>query len=150
MFNWLTNTKAQPRPTIVVNPNMSTTITNTGAKVSSDLPKNPADFTTFQLPNSSSNTLNINLSTLQQCMTENTNSESLNNCISSNIYGYDNQNVNYIGPGHSIDALGNVNFGPFDSTAQTFDNIDTYNVSNSQLIIYVIIVIIYLIIMLKK
>jgi hypothetical protein len=153
MFDWLT--KPKPQPTVVVNPDLSVTITNTGTTVSPDLPNYPANFTTFQIPGSSSNSLNINISTLQKCMMENPNSESLNNCITSNIYGYDKQatsyqNVNYIGPGHSIDALGNVNFGPFDSKPQTFDNIERSTFNNSQLIFYVVIVIIYLFIMLKK
>ena len=143
------------QPTSQLNPNMTTTVTNTSAKISPDLPKGPANFTSFQLPGSTSNSLNINVATLQQCMSENLNSTALNNCISNNISSYDSQaasyqNVNYVGPGHNIDAAGNIAFGPFNSTPQTFANIEQESFTNTKISVYVIIVLLYLYIMLKK
>lgn len=143
------------QPTSQLNPNMTTTVTNVSAKISPSLPKGPADFTSFQLPGSKSNSLNINVAALQQCVSENLNPAALNNCISNNISSYDSQaasyqNVNYVGPGHNIDAAGNIGFGPFNSTPQTFVNVDQENFSNIKISIYIIIVLLYLYIMLKK
>jgi hypothetical protein len=151
-----------PQPIAQINPNMTTEMTNTKVKSSPELPLGPANFTSFQIPGSDSSSLKINLANLQQCVSENLDQTSLNNCISTNIHGYDNQatsyqNVNYVGPGHSLDAANNVTFGPFDPTVQTsdptvqsFNNINQDNLTKNQLISYIVIVIIYLIIMLKK
>ncbi len=143
------------RPTAQLNPNMTTTVTNTSAKISPNLPQGPANFTSFQLPGSNSNSLNINVANLQQCLSENLNPTALNNCISNNISSYDSQaasyqNVNYIGPGHNIDAAGNIGFGPFNSTPQTFANIDKDSFTKTNISVYVVIVLLYLYIMLKK
>ena len=140
------------QPVAQINPNMTTTITNTPAKISPNLPKGPSNFTLFQLPGSNSNSLNINVAGLQQCVSENLNSASLNNCISNNIASYDKQaasyqNVNYVGPGHSLDTSGNVTFGPFNSTTQTFANLNDTIFTKTQLIMYIVIVILYLYIM---
>jgi len=150
------NSQPTQQSTPQINPDMTTTITNTSAKMSSSLPKGPSNFSSFQLPGVNSNSLKINVAGLQQCTSENLNSESINNCISNNISSYDKQaasyqNVNYVGPGHSIDIAGNVTFGPFNSTPQTFSNIEgDESFTKTQLSVYVVIVALYLYIMLIK
>jgi hypothetical protein len=143
-----------PQPLAQINSTIPTEIKTTKAKSAPDLPKGPSNFSSFQIPGVDSNSLNINLANLQQCLSETLDQTSLNNCISTNINGYDNkagsyQNINYVGPGHSLDTNNNVIFGPFDSTIQNFENINKVNVTKNQLIFYIVIVIIYLIIMLK-
>jgi hypothetical protein len=112
----------------------------------------PANFTTFQLPNSNSNAITANLSGLQECIGYVVGSDLLNNCISSNIKGLDKssnsyQNIKYIGPGHSINKNGDVSFGQLVQSFQNMNSNDT--ITNNTLVIYIIIVILYLFIMLK-
>jgi hypothetical protein len=133
---------SSPKPTI-------TTVVNTLAKIAPGLPQGPANFTSFQLPNSSTNSLKINIAELQQCIGENSQIKSINECITNNISSYDKQtgsyqNVNYVGPGHSIDTSGNVVFGPFKSIPQTFDNLEKQDSYKTYLIIYIVFVLIYL------
>ena len=124
-----------------------------GPSASLSLPVGPANFTTFQLPNSNSNDISVNLGNLQECISSPLGSDSLNTCISSNIKGLDKQansyqNIKYIGPGHTIDNVGRVSFG---QNVQSFQNINSKNIiTKNTLIIYIIIVILYLFIMLKK
>jgi hypothetical protein len=144
------------QPTTQLNPNMTTSVTNTSAKISPNLPKGPANFSSFQLPGTNSNSLNINVASLQKCLSENSNPtpSTINNCISNNISSYDNQassyqNVIYVGPGHYVDASGNVAFGPFNSNIQNFQNVYELYHLNNKVYICILIVLVYLFIMLN-
>jgi hypothetical protein len=114
----------------------------------------PGNFTTFQLPSSNSNDISANLGSLQECIGEYVvGSELLDNCVSSNIKGLDKisnsyQNIKYVGPGHSINKAGDVTF---EQIIQPFQNTGYNNiVTIKTLIIYIIVVLLYLFIMLKK
>jgi hypothetical protein len=115
------------------------------------LPGGPATFSTFQLPGTS-NVLSVNLASLQECMLSSTGTDLLNNCIGNNIKGLSNQsksyqNVKYVGPGHSLNSSGQVTFGPL----QNFQNIENNNtISKNVLFVYLVFMIIYLFVMLKK
>lgn len=119
---------------------------------SASLPRGPATFSTYQLPGTSSD-LSVNLSGLQECMLSSTGTDLLNNCIGANIKGLSNQsnfyqNVKYVGPGHSLNSDGQVTFGPI----QNFQNIENNNdnIGKNVIFIYLVIIIIYLLVMLKK
>jgi len=116
------------------------------------LPRGPATFSTFQLPGTS-NDISVNLASLQECMLSSTGTDLLNNCIGNNIKGLSNQsnsyqNIKYVGPGHSLNSNGQVTFGPL----QNFQNIENNNdnISKNVLFIYLVFMIIYLFVMLKK
>lgn len=115
------------------------------------LPGGPATFSTFQLPGTS-NDLSVNLASLQECMLSSAGTDLLNNCIGNNIKGLSNQsnsyqNVKYVGPGHSLNSGGQVTFGPL----QNFQNIENNNtISKNVLFVYLVFMIIYLFVMLKK
>jgi hypothetical protein len=121
-----------------------------GPWLSSGLPSGPANFTTYQLPDTS-NEISVNMSGLQSCMLTSVGGDLLNNCIANNIKGLSNQsnsfqNVKYVGPGHNIDSLNRITFGAL----QNFQNVESNNdISNNSLIIYIVVVVIYLFIMLK-
>lgn len=151
----VTNSRPIQQPTTQLNPNMSTITTNTSAKLSPGLPNGPSNFSSFQLPGVNSDSLKINVAGLQRCTSENLNSASINSCISNNISSYDKQatsyqNVNYVGPGHSIDVSGNVTFGPFGSALQHFDNVEEESFAKTQLSVYIVIIALYLYFMLIK
>jgi hypothetical protein len=119
---------------------------------SGSLPNGPANFTTYQLPGTS-NDISVNLSGLQECMLSSAGTDLLNNCIGTNIKGLSNQsnsyqNIKYLGPGHSLNSRGQVTFGPL----QNFQNIENNksDINKNVLFIYLVIMIIYLFLMLKK
>ena len=115
------------------------------------LPNGPASFSTYQLPGTCNN-ISVNLAGLQSCMLSSSGSDLLNNCISNNISGLNNQSnsyqsIKYVGPGHTLDNTNNVTFGAM----QNFQNVESNNaMSTNTVVIFTVIVIIYLFIMLKK
>lgn len=121
-----------------------------GPTLSTGLPSGPANFTTYQLPDTS-NDISVNMSGLQSCMLTSVGGDLLNNCVASNIKGLSNQsnsyqNIKYVGPGHNIDSWNRISFGAL----QNFQNVESNNdISNNSLIIYIVVVVIYLFIMLK-
>ena len=86
-------------------------------------------------------------------MLSSTGTDLLNNCIGNNIKGLSNQsnsyqNIKYVGTGHSLNSNGQVTFGPL----QNFQNIENNNdnITKNVLFIYLVFMIIYLFVMLKK
>ncbi len=134
--------KAQP----IQNPN--------GPTQSSGMPKGPANFTTYQLPDTS-NDINVNMSGLQNCMLTSVGGDLLGNCVANNIKGLSNQSnsyqpVKYVGPGHNLDSWDRITFGSLQNFQNTDSNNDASNdISKNTLTIYIFVVIIYLFIMLK-
>jgi hypothetical protein len=117
---------------------------------STNLPKGPSSFSTFQLPGTS-NHISVNLAGLQECMMTSSGSDLLNNCISGNIKGLSNQsnsyqNIKYVGPGHNINNKGQVTFGAL----QNFQNLENIDNNDYVLVCYFVIIIIYLFVMLRK
>jgi hypothetical protein len=134
--------KAQPKAQPIQNPD--------GPTQSDGMPRGPANFTTYQLPDTS-NDISVNMSGLQSCMLTSVGGDLLSNCVANNIKGLSNQSnsyqtVKYVGPGHNLDSWDRITFG----SLQNFQNTEQNNdISTNTLTIYIVVVVIYLFIMLK-